>query len=136
MVIFVLKTLPPTLREKKRYISFKIMYPKILSRNEVVNLIRNAVIDYYGIWGISKSNPWLIDYNHPKGLLRINRSEVDFVKSALITVKEHKNNPINIVILGVSGSIKKSRIKYLKVPHEEYYKVIQRIKREKSKKSK
>jgi ribonuclease P/MRP protein subunit POP5 len=132
----MLKTLPPTLREKKRYISFKIIYHKELSGSEVVNLIRNAIINYYGVWGCSKSNPWLIDYNHPKGLLRINRDEVDFVKSALITVSEYKNHPINIVILGVSGSIKKSRMKFLKVPHEEYYKVIQRIKREKSKKSK
>ncbi len=132
----MLKTLPPTLREKKRYISFKIIYHKELSGSEVVYLIRNAILNYYGVWGTSKSNPWLIDYTHPKGLLRVNRDEVDFVKSALITVNEYKNQPINIVILGVSGSIKKSRIKFLKVPHEEYYKVIQRIKREKSKNNK
>lgn len=132
----MLKTLPPTLREKKRYISFKIIYHKELSGSEVVYLIRNAILNYYGVWGTSKSNPWLIDYTHPKGILRINRDEVDFVKSALITVNEYKNHPINIVILGVSGSIKKSRIKFLKVPHEEYYKVIQRIKREKSKNNK
>ncbi|HIP91688.1 MAG TPA: ribonuclease P, partial [Methanothermococcus okinawensis] len=68
-----LKTLPPTLREKKRYISFKIIYPEKLSTNEVVQIVRSAVINYYGIWGCSKSNPWLISYNHPKGLLRVQR---------------------------------------------------------------
>ncbi|WP_292460861.1 Rpp14/Pop5 family protein [Methanothermococcus sp.] len=126
----MLKTLPPTLREKKRYISFKILYYKELSGSEVVNIIRTAIINYYGVWGCSKSNPWLIDYNHPKGLLRVCRDEVDFVKSALILFNEYKKHPINIIILGVSGSIKKSRKKFLKVPHEEYYKVIQRRKRE------
>lgn len=126
----MLKTLPPTIREKKRYISFKIIYDKEISGGEVVNLIRSSLINYYGVWGTSKCNPWLIDYTHPKGLLRITREEVDFVKSALISINEYKKNPINIIILGVSGTIKKSREKFLKVPHEKYYKVIQRRKRQ------
>jgi len=127
----MLKTLPPTLREKKRYISFKIIYHRELSESEVVFIIRSAVINYYGVWGCSKSNPWLIGYNHPKGLLRVHRNELDSVKSALITFNEYRNQPINIIVLGVSGSIKKSREKFLKEPHEKYYKVIQRKKRKK-----
>ena len=129
-----LKTLPPTLREKKRYISFKIIYPEELSNNEVVQIVRSAIINYYGIWGCSRSNPWLISYNHPKGLLKVQRDEVDFVKSALITFNEYKDKPINIIVLGVSGSIKKSREKFLKEPHIEYYKVIRMRKREKKNK--
>ncbi|HIP17351.1 MAG TPA: ribonuclease P [Methanothermococcus okinawensis] len=135
----MLKRLPPTLREKKRYISFKILYHKELSESEVVFVVRSAVINYYGVWGCSKSNPWLISYNHPKGLLRIHRNELDFVKSALIMFNEYRNHPINIIVLGVSGSIKKSREKFLNEPHEKYYKVIQRkkrIKRDISKKCK
>ncbi|MDK2790916.1 MAG: ribonuclease protein subunit [Methanothermococcus sp.] len=125
----MLKTLPPTLREKKRYIGFEIIYQNELSSNEVVGIVRNAIINYYGAWGCSKANPWLIDYTHPKGILRVSRDEVDYVKASLILLSEYRHLPINIRILGVSGSIKKVRAKFLKVPHEEYYKVIQRIKR-------
>ena len=125
----MLKTLPPTLREKKRYISFKILYHRELSESEVVYIIRSAIINYYGIWGYSKSNPWLISYNHPKGLLRIYRNELNFVKSALIIFNEYKSHPINIITLGVSGSIKKPREKFLNEPHKKYYKVIQRKKK-------
>ncbi len=127
----MLKTLPPTLREKKRYISFKIIYPKTLSYNEVVGIIREAIINYCGVLGTSKSNPWLIEYNHPTGILRVNRDYISFVRSALITYSKYDEHPINIIVLGVSGSILKCRKKFLKKPHIKYYKVIQRLKREK-----
>jgi ribonuclease P/MRP protein subunit POP5 len=47
---------------------------------------------------------------------------------------EHKKKPINIRIIGISNSVKHIREKFLHVPHEPYYKVIQKLKRKGPKK--
>jgi ribonuclease P/MRP protein subunit POP5 len=122
----MLKTLPPTLREKKRYIAFKILHDDELSEGEVVNLIRRAVLEYYGIWGTSKANPWLVYYNSPYGILRCQRENVDYVKASLILVREFKGKPINIICLGVSGTIRKAKIKFLGIKHPKRWFVIRR----------
>ena len=122
----MLKTLPPTLREKKRYIAFKLLYDDELSEGEVVNLIRRAVLEYYGIWGTSKANPWLVYYNYPYGILRCQRENVDYVKASLILVREFKGKPINIICLGVSGTIRKAKIKFLGIKHPKRWFVIRR----------
>ena len=122
----MLKTLPPTLREKKRYIAFKILYDDELSEGEVVNLIRRAVLEYYGIWGTSKANPWLVYYDFPYGILRCQRENVDYVKASLILVREFKGKPINIICLGVSGTIRKAKIKFLGIKHPKRWFVIRR----------
>ncbi|AEF96083.1 Rpp14/Pop5 family protein [Methanotorris igneus] len=127
----MLKTLPPTLRDKKRYLVFEIIYEDELSESEIINIIRNATINYYGVWGTSKSNPWLVYYDFPYGILRCRHTEVDYVRSALIFVKEYKNKPINIVVLGVSGTVRKAKIKFLGITPKRLY--MKRLKESKSK---
>ncbi len=122
-----LKTLPPTLREKKRYIAFKIIYDEEISEGEIVSLIRKSVLSYYGYWGTSKANPWLVYYNYPYGIVRCQRDNVDFVKSSLILVREYKEKPINIICLGVSGTIRKAKIKFLKIKPVRWY-ILKRLK--------
>ncbi|WP_423793401.1 Rpp14/Pop5 family protein [Methanocaldococcus indicus] len=124
----MLKTLPPTLREKKRYIAFKIIYEEELSEGEVVNLIRKAVLEYYGQWGTSKSNPWLVFYKYPYGIVRCQRDNVDFVKTSLILVNKYKDKPINIICLGVSGTIRKAKIKFLKIKPVRWF-ILKRLKK-------
>ncbi|CAB3287830.1 Ribonuclease P protein component 2 [Methanocaldococcus lauensis] len=132
----MLKTLPPTLREKKRYIAFKIIYDEELKEGEVVNLIRKAVLDYYGAWGTSKANPWLVYYEFPYGILRCQRDNVDYVKSSLILAREFKNKPINIICLGVSGTIRKAKIKFLGIKNPKRWFIIKREKLKSKKQNK
>lgn len=125
----MLKTLPPTLREKKRYLAFEIICELEIPQKEVVGIVRNSMLSYCGVLGCSKANPWLMDYNHPYGILRVSREELDYLKSSLILVDEFKKKPINIRIIGVSNSVKNIREKFLHVHHEPYYKVIQKLKK-------
>ncbi|MBB6066621.1 Rpp14/Pop5 family protein [Methanococcus maripaludis] len=130
----MLKTLPPTLREKKRYVALEIIYEMELSQKDVISVVRNALLNYSGVLGCSRTNPWLIDYGHPYGILRISREEVDTLRSSLSLMGEHRKKPINIRIIGISNSVKHIREKFLHVPHEPYYKVIQKLKRKGPKK--
>nr|A9AB65.1 RecName: Full=Ribonuclease P protein component 2; Short=RNase P component 2; AltName: Full=Pop5 [Methanococcus maripaludis C6] len=130
----MLKTLPPTLREKKRYVALEIIFEEELFQKDVISIVRNALMNYSGVLGCSKANPWLIDYNHPYGILRISREEVDNLRSSLSLANEHRKKPINIHIIGISNSVKHIREKFLHVPHEPYYKVIQKLKKKGPKK--
>ncbi|MDK2929542.1 MAG: ribonuclease protein subunit, partial [Methanococcus sp.] len=49
----MLKTLPPTLREKKRYVALEIIYEMELSQKDVISVVRNALLNYSGVLGCS-----------------------------------------------------------------------------------
>ncbi|WP_457612244.1 Rpp14/Pop5 family protein [Methanocaldococcus sp.] len=117
----MLKPLPPTLREKKRYIAIKILYDGEIKEGELINLIREASLNFYGCWGTSKANPWLVYFNYPYAIIRCQRDNVDFVRSSLILIREFKDKPINIICLGVSGTIRKAKIKFLNIKPKRWF---------------
>ncbi|WP_456472809.1 Rpp14/Pop5 family protein [Methanocaldococcus sp.] len=117
----MLKPLPPTLREKKRYIAIKILYDGEIKERELINLIREASLNFYGCWGTSKANPWLVYFNYPYAIIRCQRDNVDFVRSSLILIREFKDKPINIICLGVSGTIRKAKIKFLNIKPKRWF---------------
>ena len=117
----MLKPLPPTLREKKRYIAIKILYNGEIKEGELINLIREASLNFYGCWGTSKANPWLVYFNYPYAIIRCQRDNVDFVRSSLILIREFKDKPINIICLGVSGTIRKAKIKFLNIKPKRWF---------------
>jgi len=43
-----LKILPPTLREKKRYIGLKMYSEENLKKEEIFNILWNSIINIYG----------------------------------------------------------------------------------------
>ncbi|ADG13916.1 Ribonuclease P [Methanocaldococcus infernus ME] len=117
----MLKPLPPTLREKKRYLAIKILYEDEISEGEFIRLLRDASLKFIGYWGTAKANPWLVYYNYPYAIVRCQRDHVDFVKSSLILVREFKDKPINIICLGVSGTIRKAKIKFLGIKPKRWF---------------
>jgi RNase P/RNase MRP subunit POP5 len=55
---------------------------------------------------MSKANPVVIEHKNGKGILSFNRKYADEIKSALVFY--------NIHTLGISGTIKKAKEKFLK----------------------
>lgn len=119
------KLLKPTMREKNRYIAFKInSKPETkFGREDIIRLTSNACLRYLGELGTSKTSLWLTDWNvaQQKGILKVRHTELDNVKAALALVKEttlknNKENKISVqyITLGVSGTIKKTKEKYMK----------------------
>ena len=56
-----LKILPPTLREKKRYIAFNLYSETKIKRDEIITFLWNNLINIYGEIESSKINLWLIN---------------------------------------------------------------------------
>ncbi len=105
------KPLPPTLRERRRYIQFKVHSNKKHSREEVVRAIWKNLHENLGTFHTSKSSAWVMDYDpkHQKGILRTNHKKQLEVKTSLTLLQDIKREKAFISIEKVSGTIKKIR---------------------------
>jgi len=81
-----MKSLKPSMREKKRYLLLKGDFSK--------QDIENAIMHYIGALGYAKASPIFIS----KNVLAVNRAEVDKVKASLALT--------DIRVTKVSGTLK------------------------------
>lgn len=110
------KPLIPTLRERNRYIAFELISESRFKRDEIVREVWNSVLIFLGESGASRTSLWLIEWNENEqnGILKVNHNSVDDVRAALAFVKDINKKDCIFHILGVSGTIKKAREKFLK----------------------
>lgn len=119
-----LKILPPHLRNKKRYIAFEVTSSQPLIRDEVISLIWEGAIDFYGACGTSDLGLWVINVwkcdipnkNLVKGMLRCNRKKVQEVRSIFPTITKFNGDRVVFHTLGISGTIKSAK-KYIKAEY-------------------
>lgn len=109
-----MKRLLPSLKEKNRYIVFEVVANQKLSFKEVKEAILKAIIKFLGQLETAKANPLLLnDWKLNKGLLKINNKYLNKVKTALILINKIGKKPAYIKVMGVSGTIKKARLKFI-----------------------
>ena len=87
-----MKSLNPAIREKKRYLLVKCKNPQ--------ESIEKAILDFIGIFGMSKTALKFIKTNKESAIISINRDSVNHVRASLAAWPE------KIVIEKVSGTIK------------------------------
>jgi len=104
-----IKALLPSLREKKRYLAYKIVSTTKINKNQAENSIKNAILSFLGQLGYSKAGPIFLDYSNNKGIIRINNKEVDNVKASLTLMEKINKERIMIKSLLTSGLINKAR---------------------------
>ncbi|MDK2868899.1 MAG: ribonuclease protein subunit [Pyrococcus sp.] len=109
------KTLPPTLRDKKRYIAFKVISETQFNKDEVKDVIWKACLRTLGELGTAKAKPWLIKFDETTqmGIVRCDRNHVYDVIFSLTLVSDINGNEAIIKVLGVSGTIKRLKRKFL-----------------------
>jgi len=109
--------LSPSLREKRRYIAFKIHCAKTLQELEVNGAIYQSVLNLLGELGMAESSVFILRgiYTPDKkiGLIRCSHTAVEHVRAALALASRVGEEPIMIEVLGISGTIKAARRKYL-----------------------
>jgi len=108
-----LKPLLPSLREKKRYLAFKIEANKELTLTEVRMAIERSLKEFTGDLGVAKAGMiFLKDWKDNTGIVRVNTKSVDTVKASLALIKQIDNQKVVVKSLGVSGVINKIRKSY------------------------
>ena len=109
-----LNILPPTLREKKRYIAFNLYSETKIKRDEIITFLWNNLINIYGEIESSKINLWLINVKQVenpnrfqyKCIIKCRRGYENKMITALNSIVRYKKNRVVIHTLATSGTIK------------------------------
>ena len=113
-----LKTLLPTLKEKKRYLVFEIVSKSpIKDYKDVSEQILAKSQEFLGILGMAKAGIQVMpkyNSNTQRGLIKVNHKHVDELKAALTFIDKLDNKEVIVNSIGVSGILKKAEAKYLK----------------------
>lgn len=110
------KTLPPTLRDKQRYIAFQVIGERTFKSGEIKKAIWEASLRVLGELGTAKAKIWFIRFDEKSqtGIVRCDRDYVEQVRFALTMLTQINGSKVIMRTLGVSGTIKRLKMKFLK----------------------
>lgn len=121
-----LKTLPPTLRDNRRYLALEIISQKALKREDLISMIGDACLKFHGECETSKFRLWLTRsweissrdnnnhfYNY-KGILQCRRGQEEKVRGALCLLTNYNGKRIVFHTRGVAGTILSLTKKFIK----------------------
>ncbi|MCX8153479.1 MAG: hypothetical protein N3E52_03490 [Candidatus Bathyarchaeota archaeon] len=102
-------------RVKRRYLALQLDSDEAPSQKELMDTIWNAVVKLYGEVGASQTNLSLIAYDAEKKLavIRTTHVTVNLVRASLASVTSVAGKLAALHVLGISGTIKALRKKFL-----------------------
>ena len=111
------KILPPSLRAKARYVIFEVISEGHVVFEDVQKSVWNAVTEWLGELGSSEMRLWIVKnlYNDDKqlGVIKCAHDRVEHIRASLAFVKIIGETHAIVRVLGVTGTIKSARLKYL-----------------------
>ena len=110
-----LKPLRPSLREKKRYIVYELETTQIdIDMFSFQEALVNEIKKLLGVFQASAAGIMPIKYEQQtkRGILRVNHTAVDPIRSCFVMINKLKEVPVNIHTRGVSGILKKAKSEY------------------------
>ncbi|MBC7094857.1 ribonuclease P protein component 2 [Thermococcus sp.] len=110
------KTLPPTLRDKNRYIAFQVIGERPFKKEMIKKAIWDVSLKTLGELGTARAKPWFIKFDEKTqtGIVRCDRKYVEEIRFVLTLVTEINGSKAIVRTLGVSGTIKRLKMKFLK----------------------
>ncbi len=108
--LFNVRSLLSSLRDKKRYVVYSVATPAPVSVQETQEAVRDACQTLLGTYGMAKANLlFLEDWKDQKGILRVNRAYVDYIKSAFLFIRTIAGHPATVSSVTVSGILARAR---------------------------
>jgi|SRR3989338_1152796 len=109
-----MKPILPSLREKNRYIVYALKTSKKLKFNEIKMAIENAHLKFLGELGSASAGIRVLDhFSQNKGIVKVNSRYVDKSRVALMLMDTIKGREVEVKTVGVSGTLKKAKTKFL-----------------------
>ncbi len=111
------KVLPPTLREKDRYIVFEVISDGDFTLEDLIKATRISFLSLFGELGLSECGIRflrnLYDEKNKRGVIRCVHNKIEEVRTALAFIR--KVNEVNVIVrvLGITGTVKSARKKFL-----------------------
>ncbi|NJF25620.1 ribonuclease P protein component 2 [Thermococcus sp. Bubb.Bath] len=109
------KYLPPTLRDKNRYIAFQVIGERPFKKDEIKKAVWDASLSALGYLGSARAKPWFIKFDEGSqtGVVRVDGKHVEELRFALAMLTEINGSRVIFRTLGVSGTIKRLKRKFL-----------------------
>jgi len=109
-------SIAPTLRPNKRYIAFIVHTDGPLKTREAVDTILGEATAFFGENLSSRFGLWLTEFDEEKkqGILSCNREHKGETIAALTLIGAVGTTPASFQVLGISGTIKALKRKFLK----------------------
>lgn len=111
------KLLPSSLRPQKRYIAFEIISESPVKYSEFISAVWASMFDFLGEIGSSEAKVWFVhnlyDDKAQRGIIKCTHDSVEKVRIVLSLVQVVGEIKSIIKILGVTGTIKSAKTKYL-----------------------
>ena len=104
-----LKGLKPSLREKKRYLVYEVTSKEKIDMITFQDALIKKVSLLLGVFTPAGLLPIKFDNKTKKGIIRVNHTAVDKVRSCFVLIDEINNTPVSINTVGVSGILKKAK---------------------------
>lgn len=112
-----LNPVPPSLKDNQRYIVFEIVSKKEVSFENVVVTVWNTSMQLFGEVGTSRFKLWvpstLYDKVKGRGIIRTTHNTVEEVRAVLASIKEIDGESVIFYVLGVTGTIRSAKNKFL-----------------------
>ncbi|MEM5802212.1 MAG: Rpp14/Pop5 family protein [Candidatus Aenigmatarchaeota archaeon] len=109
-----LRVLPPTLRERERYIKFQIISEEKIEYTDLEEAIWNIFLDFFGENEVGRFNLKIVknlwNDNSQIGVMKCNHISLPKVLAGLGLISRLGDNRIIFKILKISGTIKGLKI--------------------------
>jgi len=102
-------------RVRQRYLVLRIMSEETVNKEDLIKAVWNAVLQLYGEYGTSQVNLATIEVDPERNcaILRCSHKALEMVRASLASITEINAKPVAIYVLGVSGTLKSLRKKFL-----------------------
>lgn len=110
-----MRGLPPSLRSRKRYIAFRIIAEKKVDAKSLSRVLMDNMISLFGECFAAGSGVKLEYFDGVKGIVKCHREAVEKTMIALTLLDRIGEVRVIPLTMGVSGTIKRCKRKYLEV---------------------
>ena len=111
------KMLPPSLRSRKRYVVFEIVSEQPVKYEDLLDTIWSQMMNFLGELESAEAKMWLIqnlyDTTKQRGVIKCKHDYVEHIRAVLSLIQVVGETKSLIKILGVTGTIKSAKNKYL-----------------------
>ena len=113
MISKKLKPLPPTQRDKRRYLVFRILSKNDFTLKQTSEAINNNLKDFIGTLGVAGAGIRVLSKRWSQktqtGIIMVNNKYLNELKASLTLITKVNNKAATIKSLGVSGILKKTK---------------------------
>lgn len=105
-----MKPFPPILRERRRYVVFKINSSLKFTKREIEKALTDVVFRTIGLFGAVDSSYWLVKFYEDKqvGVIRVTNEFKDVLFACLAFLEEVNNHKVILKLIKTTGTIKKA----------------------------